>query len=326
MNPSSSRRQLLIPSLALATLVAGAWLWQSRAQNRDTASNIVRIGSFSTAVDYAPYLVAKEKGWFDEALRASNSRAEYTTFQTLAPINESLAAGRVDVVFEAEPPAIIGKAAGVDVKIAGISTSLTQTILVPTTGGASTITDLRGKKIAVLAGTSSHYGVFKILEKAGLQKGDVQIVDMAPAEAKAAFESGRVDAWAVWPPFVEQQVLAGRGVALGAGEASINSIVAMRGGFVRENQAQAKSIVQTVERAKTWILDNPVEAQAIVAKQTDTPLPVIEKAWPVHNWSATLSEAVQDDIQSKADFLHDNGSIKSRLNVRADLIDLSLLP
>ncbi|MEI6430347.1 MAG: hypothetical protein WCO45_18485 [Pseudanabaena sp. ELA607] len=39
----------------------------------------VRISSFSVAVDYAPYLVAKNKGWFEESLEAKGVTVEYTT-------------------------------------------------------------------------------------------------------------------------------------------------------------------------------------------------------------------------------------------------------
>jgi sulfonate transport system substrate-binding protein len=84
----------------------------------------VHIGTFSIAIDYAPYLVARSKGWFEDVLKPYGMTPDYTTFQTLAPINESFATGRVDVVFEAETPAIIGRAAGIDIRITGISCSL----------------------------------------------------------------------------------------------------------------------------------------------------------------------------------------------------------
>src|SRR5262245_54133023 len=47
----------------------------------------VRIGTFSTAIDYAPIIVAKSKGWLTEEL-GPNVNLEWTTFQTLPTINE----------------------------------------------------------------------------------------------------------------------------------------------------------------------------------------------------------------------------------------------
>lgn len=70
----------------------------------------VRIGTMGDAVDYAPYMVAKSQGWFEEEFKKYGvQKVEYTSFQVLAALNEALATKEVDIVFEAEPPAIIGK-------------------------------------------------------------------------------------------------------------------------------------------------------------------------------------------------------------------------
>ena len=50
---------------------------------------------------------------------------------------------------------------------------------------------------------------------------------------------------------------------------------------------------------------------------------VVQRAWPRHDWAAQIDEEVINDIQAKADFVLENGFIKSPVNVRADLIDLS---
>ena len=99
---------------------------------RSEALGPVRIGTMGDAVDYAPYMVARSKGWFEEEFRKNGAAgAEYTAFQSLPTLNETLATNRLDLVFEAEPPAIVGKgAAGVDLRVIGISCSLTQEIVV----------------------------------------------------------------------------------------------------------------------------------------------------------------------------------------------------
>lgn len=280
------------------------------------ATKPLRMGSFSVAVDYGPYLVAKNRHWFEEALQSDGYKVEYTLFQSLPPINEALATDRVDVVFEAEPPAIVGKAAGIDVQIWGLSCKLIQEILVPTKSPVKTAGQLKGKRIAVLAGTSSHYGLLKILNAAGVTRNDVEIVDMVPPDAKNAFETGRVDAWAVWPPWVEQEELAGNGRVLPGGDAVIYSIMALRGGFARDNPAAVDKILKTLTRAKEWMVSNPEEAQKIVSTELNVPVEVVQKAWPRHDWSATINEAVIADIEAKAQFLSTNGFIKTPVNAR----------
>lgn len=283
----------------------------------------VRIGSFFEAVDYAPYLIAKEKHWFEDSLSVKGIKVEYTQFQTLPTVNEAFATGKIDFVFEAEPPAIIGKASGINIVIRNISCSLIQEILVPTKSRIQKVADLKGKKIAVLAGTSSHYGVLKILKDNGIDAKDVQIIDMIPPDAKVAFGSGQVDAWAVWPPFVQQEEIAGTGRTLPRGDAYINSIMAVRGDFIRENEAVYKTIGNVFNNTKQWMFSYPDSAMMIVSKQLDVPIEVIQKAWASHDWAATLNQKVIDDIQAKADFLKETGKIQNGITVKGDLIPVS---
>lgn len=300
----------------------GTYYYLTSHKNTHVSNPIstVRIGSFFTAIDYAPYLIARNKKWFEEALKPHNAKVEYTTFQSLPPINESFATDRIDVVFEAEPPAIIGRAAGIDVRITGISCSLVQEVLVPNNSLAKSILDLKNKKIAVLAGTSSHYGLFKILNTAGLKNSDITVIDMLPPDAKSAFETNNVDGWAVWPPFVEQEIINGKGRVLPSSDAQIHSIMAVNGKFADKQPEIAKAVLKTLERSKEWIQANPQEAQQIVAKELNLDLSVVQMAWPKHNWNAQLTNAVIEDIQGKATFLKEMGFIKNNIDVKKDLI------
>jgi sulfonate transport system substrate-binding protein len=287
------------------------------------AAEPLKIGSFFVAIDYAPYLIAKSKGMFDNIERGTTT--QYTMFQSLPPINEAFATNQIDAVFEAEPPALIGSAAGIDVKIVGISCSLVQEILVPVKSKAQTAADLKGAKIAVLAGTSSHYGVLKLLKEANVAPNSVEIIDMVPPDAKSAFETGQVDAWAVWPPFVEQEELAGVGRVLPKGDALIHSIMAVSGSFAAKNPATVKALVGLLKETKARMIKEPEQAQAIVAKELDIPLKVVQRAWPRHDWSATLSDAVVADIQAKADFLYDGKYVNSRVDVAKQVVDKAYL-
>jgi sulfonate transport system substrate-binding protein len=283
----------------------------------------VRLGSFSVAVDYSAYLVAKNKGWYKEELGTAGLEPEFTVFQTMPPINESFGADRVDVVFEAEPPAIAGRAAGIDIKIVGVSCSVPVEVLVPTASKILELSDLRGKKIAVLAGTSSHYGLIKILRSAGVLPTEVEIVDMTPPDAKGAFRSGSIDAWAVWSPWIEQEELGETGRTLPGKDAVVYSIMTADGDFARRNPEMLKKAVSILNRARKWVVENPAEAQEIAAKELGVDLSVVKKAWPRHDWSVELDDEALADLQSKADFLYENKFIRKKVSVRDDMLDLS---
>ncbi len=319
------QKQLALVSIVCVAIVLIAILVVTNwPDGGGPVGKMVRFGTGGNAVDYGPYIVAKHHGWFAEALDKHGYKVAHTAFDSAPTINESYATGRVDAVFVAVPPVLVGRSAGVDVRIVGISCSLTQDVLVPTESDVKAVEDLTGKKIALLKGSSSHYAVHKIIQDAGLTASDIQIIDMLPPDARNAFETGRVDAWAVWPPWVEQLQLAGQGRVLSGGGVKIYSIVSVRGEFADESPNLVKEILRVVDRAKQWIANNPEEAKAIVARELGVSEEVINMAWPRHNFAAQITDEIIDDIQARAHFLFDGGFIENKVDVRAGFIDTSL--
>jgi sulfonate transport system substrate-binding protein len=303
----------------LFTLFSGLLTGTARAAEKQT-TEAVHMGSFSKAVDYAPYLVARNKHWFEDALKQWQVPVTYDTFQTLPSINEAFASKKIDVVFEAEAPAIVGKAAGIDLDIKGVSAVLNLQFLVHKNSGITKIGDLKGKKVAVLAGTSAHYGLLKNLEKAGLSKKDVSILDMTPPDARSAFESNKIDAWAIWPPFVQQSIIAGSGTVIPNATAQIVVVMVVRKGFELEHPNWMAAILKTLNQSKAWVIKNPAEAQRITSAELNVPLNVIQMAWPSHHFDAQLNPAVVADIQEKADFLKNVGFVRKSIDVKNTLV------
>jgi len=282
----------------------------------------VRIGIFTRSLSFVPYMVAKSKGWWEEALAPYGATVEYTEFQSLPSINEAFASDRLDVVFEAEAPAIIGRAAGIDIKLKRMASSHIQRMIVQNDPAIKSIKDLRGKKIALLAGSSSHYGVNHLLVQNGLSAKDVEIIDMHPADAKAAFDSKQISAWGIWPPYPEQELLAGNGKTLPKGKYLIQAGVIFRGAFEREHPEVTKDLLKVVRKSQNWIVAHPAEARSLVAKEFNLPLAVIEKAWPTLNFHPKVGRAEIRDLQNKADFLYDSKFVKRRVDVAKELLEL----
>ncbi len=282
----------------------------------------ITIGSFSRAIDYAPYIVAKNNGLFDAVADKNGISIKYVEFQTLPSINEALATNNLDIVFEAEPPAIIGKAAGISVSIVSPGVSLVQEIVVHSESNIFEVTDLKGKKIAVPSGSSSHYGLNKMLQQAGLTTDDVEIIDMNPQDGKAAFVSNQIDGWAIWPPFIEQEEYAQRGRVLKGSNVFIQSVVVMRDEFKHDNTKLAEDLVMAIKESQQWIINNPSEAQQIVASELGIELAIVKLAWEKHNFNPTIGSEEISDIQDKADFLFEMNLVKVRVDVMNDLIDL----
>lgn len=78
--------------------------------------------------------------------------------------------------------------------------SLSDTVIANKEKGIEKIEDLKGKKVAVQAGTSSEIILDFALKKAGMTKADIEIVQMEASGMVSAMISGGVDACATWEP------------------------------------------------------------------------------------------------------------------------------
>jgi sulfonate transport system substrate-binding protein len=324
----SMKRSLLVVAAVAAIVMAGLVFLRSSEKNalpqKDPKATInVRLNTPFLAVDFAPFFVAKNKGWFDEALSPLGAKPEFQPpLNSIATSNEALGAGRTDMLMTGEIVPIIGKAGGQNVKIIWISAAIDSEIIVPNDSPITNLRQLKGKKISTIAGSGAHYCVLKYLEQVGLGGGDITIVNLMPPDGKAAFETAAVDAWAIFPPWTEEEIIAGKARILQVPEpkAKMRGVLAGSGNFCQQHPTLVNAVVKALDRARKWMIENPEEAQSIVSQEITLPLPVVRMAWPKMDWTDTLNEASITDIQAKADFIKKEGVIRTNIDVRKELL------
>ena len=138
----------------------------------------------------ASILVAKHKGWLEEELAKVGAKPaiKWTSFAAGPPMNESFAAGQQDIGILGDTPAIIGKAAGIDTKIIGITASGPRSlaVIVPTKSNIRSPKELKGKKVAVVKGSYAHHLLVLILQKGGLTTNDIEFINLSQADIATA--------------------------------------------------------------------------------------------------------------------------------------------
>jgi sulfonate transport system substrate-binding protein len=321
--------KVALPLAILLVLVASVSFLSCRnSAGPSVPQSTITMATFSKALGNSPYHIAKHFKWFEEEPALKNVKITYTEYNDRPTISDAFSKGDLQVLFSAEVPSILCRAQGNDTRIVALSANVGQSILVRNDLPYKSVPDLRGKSIAVLQGTSSHYGLLKILKAFNLGESDVDIRYMPPAEAKVAFETNKIDAWAVWAPFVEQQEVTGKGRLVQGGDAVIDSVMTLSAPFIKDHEAAAKAVVTVIQRAKKWISENPDEAQQIMAQELGLDPRVVKLAWGKHNWGAQLDDTMINDIQEKATFLAEADKTRAgkNLNVRQDLINVSLNP
>lgn len=148
---------------------------------------------------------AKYKGREDNLLRAAGQLdTPYTlTFGEFASGNvivEAMNAGAIDVGSMSEIPPVFAAASGARIKAVAIIADdvNNQVVLVPKDSPIRTPADLAGKRVGYVRATTTQYYLARILKAAGLSFADITGVPLTPADGRAAFDQGAIDAWAIY--------------------------------------------------------------------------------------------------------------------------------
>ena len=167
---------------------------------KSSSDQVVRVG----CQKYGTLVLLKARGTLEKHLAKNHVEVQWTEFPAGPQLLEGLNVGSIDFGSVGEAPPIFAQAAGADIVYVGYEpqASAAEALIVPKSSPVRNLTDLRGKKIALNKGSNVHYLLVKLLEKAGLKYEDIEPVYLAPADARAAFERGSVDAWVIWEPFL----------------------------------------------------------------------------------------------------------------------------
>jgi aliphatic sulfonates family ABC transporter substrate-binding protein len=116
----------------------------------------------------------------------------------------ALAAAEVDLAWMGEFPAVTGYANGLPIQILFMERidSTNVRLAANPAAGIKELGDLKGKRIGVATGSTSHYHLLRALAKANLKTSDVTPVNLTPANMPPAYVAGQIDAAFVWEPNV----------------------------------------------------------------------------------------------------------------------------
>ena len=135
-------------------------------------------------------------------------KANWSDFTSGPPMLQAMGSGSVDIGGVGDAPPVFAASGGEQVAIVGARTAGPNgaALVVPKNSPITSISQLKGKKIAVAQGSSADYHLLTVLNKAGLTTKQVTLDYLQPADALAAFNSGHVDAWDIWSPYIEQVI------------------------------------------------------------------------------------------------------------------------
>ena len=281
------------------------------AQQKVVSIGHQRVGAFA---------LLKPRGILEERLKPLGYTVSWKEFPGGPQLLEAVKVRIVDFAHSGEAPPIFAQAGGAPLRYIGHEPAApkSEAIIVPKDSPIKGVADLKGKKIALNKGSNVHYLLVRALEKAGLKYADVEVVFLPPAEGRAAFEKGTIDAWVIWEPYraAAEMSLGARTIADGTGLVSNHEFFFVAKPFAEAHPQLIDVVLGAVrdiyaEAAK----DIPGTAKSFSAA-AGFPAPVLEVALSRRGFGVQpLSDQVIAEQQKIADTFKELGLIPAAIKV-----------
>lgn len=305
---SSIRRRLLQVSAAALALPALSAFAQAPART-------LRIGNQKGNLS-----LLKGRGTLEKRLAPLGVSVKWTEF-TAGPVQlEALNVGSIDFGDVGEAPPIFAQAAGAPLAYvaATVPRPQSEAVLVPKASTIQSVKDLKGKKVALNKGSNVHYFLVRLLEKNGLAYGDVKLIFLPPADARAAFEKGSIDAWAIWDPFLAaaQKTLDARLLADATGVVGNRAFYFSSLDYASKNVDVIKVLIEELDKVDQWAQANRAAFAAELAGLWGLPQPVVELSVSRTQFGiGPITKAILGEQQQIADAFLALGLIPKQINL-----------
>ncbi len=308
-------RRTILTGLFGAALLAGPLTEAAFSQE---APKVFKVGYQKSSVVFA---VARQRQALESHLaKAGVDRVEWVEFQFGPPLLEALGLGSVDIGAVGDAPPIFAQAAKANLVYVAGSSTVASGIVVPAGSPIAKLEDLKGKKVAIAKGSSSHALTVKALAKAGLSFNDIEPVYLAPADAVAAFASGRVDAWTIWDPyFAIAEVKHGAAPIATTADEGLGgySYYLANSDLARNHPQVIEAALAALDEVSEWISANPDKVAEIHAQVTGVDREALERAYARYDLKLLpVDDTLIDSQQEIADTFAELGLIPGRIEVR----------
>lgn len=331
MTMSLKRRDILLGLAGLSLpLIASSCTGESQSSSPSPSATQSPSASPTTASGTTPATVRigyqrfseldliRTRGVLDQRLKEQGSNVEWIFFQAGPPMLEAMNAGSLDFGGVGEAPPIFAQAAGTQFYYVGSTPRGpdTQDIVVRQDSPIQSASDLRGKRVALQRGSSAHYLLVQVLQENNIPPNEVEIVPLPPADARAAFEQGTVDAWSIWDPFLA--VVEGTGTIrnLDVGRDRRAFFLASQS-FANENPDLLKLILEAAKENETWGQQNTRQIAEQFAGELQIDVDILEKTNQRRGWGLLpIDDSVLETQQRVADTFYNLQIVPKQVQVR----------
>ena len=278
--------------------------------------------------EIAPVLLAAEAFYPGEAMVKMGGIANLVGEPAVPGFGEE---GVADVAPHAETQAMRYSVRHPDLRIILNVTEGLYRVVARRSAGIETVADLKGKRVATIAQTSSGYFLHRMLAREGLSFDDIVAVPISPLSGMTeALRKGDVDAVVIWEPESENSAQAlGPDLIEFHGEGVYRELFNLNTTADRladpATRAKIVLFLYAIINAVDAIQTDPARAQALVAQAGGFSSEDVRDSWKHHRFTADIPADLLDVLEEEEKWLaeRDGRTARSRAEL-ARLIDTSV--
>ncbi|MDJ0743876.1 MAG: ABC transporter substrate-binding protein [Xenococcaceae cyanobacterium MO_167.B27] len=263
------RRDVLFGLVGFSgTLIISSCTSQQNTSTSETGMPTkIRIGY---QVSANAELLAKALGLAEKAF--TNTQVEYINFSSGRDVNTAMASGGIDVGLIGSVGVAVGIAQSLPYQTYFIHSVIGEAEALAVKDNINNITDIRGKKIAVPFGSTSHFTLLSLLKLENIPENELTILDLQPQDMVAAWQRGDIDGGYIWYPNLPKLVKDGGTILVTSADMAERGVITADLGVVRQEFADQypdamKKYVEVLDEAVNFYRESPEEAGKKIAPE-----------------------------------------------------------
>lgn len=271
--------------------------------------------AFQNRIGSAIPIVAVEKGFF----KKQGLVIKPLRFSSGPACAEALYSGSADIGTMGDTTAIFATVRHANLKIIASHCTGEQRhrLIVRNDAPFKSLEELRGMRIGIKKGTSTHGGFLAALAAGNISRAAITVVDLNPNTMPAALMAGSIDAFAAsepTPSLAEQK--GGRELVTFGGLGNQYPIMMLaHTSFLKNHEKDFLCFVAALRSAEAFVSKNQAKTVEILSEATGLPFEVTRRAMKRHSYRLALDEVILSSLRDTARFLKEQNKIKQIPNL-----------
>ncbi len=228
----------------------------------------VRIGYLANDQHSAALAIANAKGMYE----SEGMKVELQQFNVGADIVIAMAAGQIDVGYVGTAPATMAIDNGMPLKIVGAVNEEGSGIVISPNSTINNVTDFEGHTLVMPSkGSIQDILLNYLLQENNINPESIDIREMQTSLMPAAIQSGKVEGYIVWEPYVTQASSDGYGKTFMYSDEIWKNhpccVIVASNDFMQNHPDKLKKILKIHQNATDYIYSNRNDAVSILSKQ-----------------------------------------------------------